>query len=99
MKNLEDIKTIDELVVVRCIIKKDCGNYFKGEDYNGKTHIIMKTDATKSFKKGTDDTFYAMKDEMGLIFKKQVLYPITSKQFEEVYSKFNKNGVSKFSIS
>ncbi|WP_027631780.1 hypothetical protein [Clostridium hydrogeniformans] len=84
MEILEEFNNSDDLVLIRCVINKDCGDHFKGKDYNGKNYIIMKTEATKRFKKGTDDTFYAIKEVKGLVLKKEVYHPITTKEYESI---------------
>ena len=90
MELLENFNDLDNLVLIRCVINKDCGDYFKGKDYNGTNYIIMKTEATKRFKKGTDDTFYAIKEVRGLLLKKEVYHPITSKEYEVIKGKLMK---------
>lgn len=98
MKSIENINCIDELTLIRCIIKKDCGSYFKGEDYQGKSYIIMKNHATKHLKKGSDETFYAIKDEKGLIIKKEVFYPVSTKEFENLLRKVHPERFKKVEI-
>lgn len=86
---MESMKT-DELVLVRCIVKKEMGDYFKAEDYNGKKYIIEKNHVTRKFKKGTDETFYALKRTAGIFFKKQVLSPISGDEFQRIYKEEEK---------
>ncbi len=90
MESIDDIKSLDDLTLVRCIIKKDCRNFFKAQDYNGKKYIVIKNHVTSKFKKGTDDTFYAVKEKRGYILKRDVLYPISSTEFEKLLKKFGK---------
>lgn len=82
--------TVDDLYLLRCVIIKDNNNYFEGKDYNGKKYIISKNEATKKYKVGTDSTFYATKREEGLIFKKTILEPLTTKEYEMILAKHSK---------
>ncbi|WP_238884705.1 hypothetical protein [Clostridium sp. YIM B02551] len=75
------IEDLDDIILMRCIIKKDCGDYFKAEDYNGRKYIIAKNRTSKNFKRGTDDTFYAYKESVGMLFKKEIYYPVSSDEY------------------
>ena len=91
MKILEKINTLDDILLIRCIIKKDCGDHFKAEDYQGNKYIIAKNKISRRFEKGTDDTFYAFKEEMGMLFKKEVYYPVSSSEYIELKEYFEKS--------
>jgi hypothetical protein len=77
--------TIDDVYLIRCIVTKVNTNTFEGKDYNGKKYIIAKNEVSKSFDVGTDSTFYATKEEQGLIFKKEVLVPLSKREYEELF--------------
>ena len=58
----------------RCIFLKEKKDYIIGKDvFNSKTYYIKKSKETEGFKIGTDNSFYATKEESGVIFKKPVL--------------------------
>jgi hypothetical protein len=77
--------TIDDVYLIRCIVTKVNTNTFEGKDYNGKKYIIAKNEVSKNFDVGTDSTFYATKEEQGLIFKKEVLIPLSKREYEELF--------------
>lgn len=79
--------TIDDLYLMRCIVTKVNDEYFEGKDYNGRKYIIAKNEATKNYKLGTDNTFYATKKVEGLMFKKTILEPLTTDEYEAILSK------------
>jgi len=81
--------TIDALYQVRCIVTKENNDSFEAKDYNGRKYIIAKNDATKNYKVGTDNTFYATRQEEGLFFKKIILHPLTNKEYEDIVVKNN----------
>lgn len=81
MKLTDKVKTLSDLVLLRCIITKDCGSYFKAKDYNGNKYLIAKNSASKKFKEGSDDTFYAYKEITGVLFKRELYHPVSSKDF------------------
>jgi len=72
---------------MRCIVTKVNDNHFEGKDYNGRKYIIAKNEATKNYKLGTDNTFYATKKVEGLMFKKTILEPLTTDEYEAILSK------------
>ena len=90
MEILNKIDNLDDIVLIRCIIKRDYGDYFKAEDYQGNKYIIAKNNTSKKFKKGTDDTFYAVKEKTGVIFKKEVYHPVSSSEYIELKEHFEK---------
>lgn len=58
----------------RCIFLKEKKDYIIGKDvFTSKTYYIKKSKETEGFKIGTDNSFYATKEESGLIFKKPIL--------------------------
>lgn len=85
---------MDAYKLYRCTIISENENYFIGKDVHNQKYYITKNQATKNYKIGTDDTFYASISEEGILFKKKILNPITSKEYEKLVSK-DKN----FSIS
>lgn len=60
----------------RCIIKKDKGNFFIGEDYNGKKYSIEKNENIRG-KVGDDFYFYARRVK-GILRDK--LIPISNRE-------------------
>jgi len=79
--------SMNDLYLLRCVVTKVTAEGFEAKDYNGKKYIIAKNDATKNYKVGTDSTFYATKSEEGFFIKKTVLYPLTSKEYEDLVVK------------
>lgn len=58
----------------RCIFLKENKDYIIGKDiFNSRIYHIKKSKETESFKVGTDNSFYAIKEDSGIIFKKLVL--------------------------
>jgi hypothetical protein len=80
--------TEDDLFLLRCVITKIKDEYFEAKDYNGKKYLITRNEATKNYKIGTDTTFYATKKEEGLLFKKVVLNPLTTMEYERLLPKW-----------
>ncbi|MNL91107.1 hypothetical protein D3C81_08350 [compost metagenome] len=82
--SLENIKTEDEVTMVRSIITKDCGAYFKAKTYDGKSITLAKNYVTKYFEKGYDETLYVIERTyswfLGL-FKYTIYYPIESEEY------------------
>ncbi|WP_443659423.1 hypothetical protein [Clostridium algidicarnis] len=93
MKVKREIKSLDDLTLIRFIVKKDCGTYFKAKGYNEEKYIIIKNNASQHLKEESDVSFHAIKEEKGVLIKKQVYYPISSTEFEELFYKFNPQGV------
>lgn len=85
------INTLDDIILIRCIIKKDCGDYFKAEDYQGNKYIIAKNKTSKRFEKGTDDTFYAVREKVGSFFKREIYHPVSSAEYIELKEQFEQN--------
>lgn len=73
----------EEIYLLRCIITKVCSDFFKAKDYNGKKYIILKTDRIKDYKKGIDFTFYAKREERGIILKRNIYIPLTQEEYEQ----------------
>ncbi|MPN60295.1 hypothetical protein SDC9_208023 [bioreactor metagenome] len=72
---------------MRCVITKVNDNNYEGKDYNGRKYLIVKNEATKNYKLGTDSTFYATKRVEGLMLKKIILEPLTTDEYEYILSK------------
>ena len=71
----------------RCFFTDVRKAYIIGKDINGKKYYIVKNSASKNYKKGTDDYFYATLETKGYVLKKSILTPI---KYEE-YLKLIKN--------
>lgn len=64
----------EELRLYRCILLKENRDYIIGKDiFNSKIYHIKKSKETEEFRIGNDNSFYAIKEENGLIFKKLIL--------------------------
>ena len=64
----------NEFKLYRCIFLKENKDYIIGKDiFNSKIYNIKKSKETTDFKIGTDKSFYAIKEENGLILKKSIL--------------------------
>ncbi|MCD2502298.1 hypothetical protein LQE93_10955 [Clostridium sp. NSJ-145] len=64
----------EELKLYRCIFLKENKNYIIGKDiFNSKIYYIKKNKETENFRIGTDNSFYAIKEECGKLFKKVIL--------------------------
>lgn len=64
----------EEFKLYRCIFLKENKDYIIGKDiFNSKIYNIKKSKETTDFKIGTDNSFYAIKEETGLLFKKSIL--------------------------
>lgn len=64
----------EEFKLYRCIFLKENKDYIIGKDiFNSKIYNIKKSKETIDFKVGTDNSFYAIKEETGLLFKKSIL--------------------------
>ena len=64
----------EEFKLYRCIFLKENKDYIIGKDiFNSKIYNIKKCEETTDFKIGTDNSFYAIKEETGLLFKKSIL--------------------------
>ncbi|SUY45839.1 Uncharacterised protein [Clostridium putrefaciens] len=87
-----DIKDLRDLTLIRFIVKKDCGTYFKARGYSGEKYIIIKNDASKHLKEASDASYHVIKEEKGVLIKRQVCYPISSAEFEDLFYKFNPEG-------
>ncbi len=92
LKTKREIKSLEDLTLIRFIVKKDCGTYFKAKGYGGEKYIIIKNNASKHLKEESDVSFHVTKEEKGRIIKRQVYHPISSKEFEELFYKFNPEG-------
>jgi hypothetical protein len=77
---------VDELKLYRCTIVGESGKYFVGKDVLDNKLLIAKNKNTKKYKVGTDDSFYAAIKKEGLLVKKNILYPISSAEYEELVS-------------
>lgn len=58
-----------------CIFIKETKNYIIGKDFNGIKYKIKKSNATKKFKVGYQNLFFAVLRKEGIL-KNNVLYPI-----------------------
>ena len=75
---------MDDLKLYRCTIVGETEKYFVGKDVLDNKLMIAKNRNTKKFKVGTNDTFYASIKKEGLLVKKDILYPISSAEYEEL---------------
>jgi hypothetical protein len=82
---------MDELKLYRCTIVGETDKYFIGKDVLDNKLLIAKNRNTKKFKIGTNDTFYASIKKEGLVVKKEILYPISSAEYEDIVSKKHVN--------
>jgi hypothetical protein len=82
---------MDELKLYRCTIVGETDKYFIGKDVLDNKLLIAKNRNTKKFKIGTNDTFYASIKKEGLVVKKEILYPISSAEYEDIVSKNHVN--------
>ncbi|GIM27346.1 hypothetical protein CPJCM30710_00120 [Clostridium polyendosporum] len=86
---------MNDLKLYRCTIIDENHKYFLGQDvFKNKFHIA-KNEATKKYKVGTNDSFYAKSVREGIIFKKEVLHPITSVEYEKIVSKKSNSIIDK----
>lgn len=76
--------SIENLILIRCLITGESSKYFKAKDYLGNSYLIAKNKITKSFSVGKDNTFHAYKEQHGLIIKKTVLYPLSNDEYIEI---------------
>ncbi|GKU27057.1 hypothetical protein CFOLD11_38840 [Clostridium folliculivorans] len=79
-----------ELKLYRCTIIGENDKYFIGKDVLDNKLLIAKNNNTRRYKIGTNDSFYASIKKEGLLVKKDILYPISSAEYEELASN---NGV------
>lgn len=86
---------MDDFKLYRCTITDESHKYFLGEDVFKNRFYIAKNEATKNYKIGTNDSFYAKSVVEGILFKKEVLHPITSAEYEEIVSKKNNRTIDK----
>lgn len=64
----------DKLKLYRCIFLKENKDYIIGKDiFNSKIYNIKKSEETSEFKIGTDNSFYAVEEENGILLKKSIL--------------------------
>lgn len=80
---------MEDLKLYRCTIIENSSKYFLGEDVFKNRFYIAKNEATKKYNVGTNDSFYARVVTEGTLFKKKVLHPITSAEYEKVVCKKN----------
>ncbi len=65
---------MDNFKLYRCIFLKENKDYIIGKDiFNSKIYNIKKSKETSEFKIGADNSFYAIKEESGFLFKKVIL--------------------------
>jgi len=88
MSGIDKVKNREDVVLMRCIITKDKGRYFKAQDYNGNKYTIAKNSFSKKFKKGSDDTFYAYKETRGIFYKKEIYNPISTDEYLKLKDKY-----------
>ena len=86
---LNEVQSLDQIKLLRCIIQKDCGDYFKAKDYQNNKYIIAKNKVTANYKKGTDNTFYAIKETKGKLIKREIYHPISSNEFLDIKDKLD----------
>ncbi len=74
-KIMERIDVVmEDFKLYRCIFLKESKDYIIGKDiFNSKIYKIKKNNESLDFKIGTDNSFYAKKEESGLFFKNIVL--------------------------
>ena len=65
----------------RCFFTEVRRDYIIGKDINGKKYYIVKNNASKNYKKGMDDYFYATLETKGSVFKKSILTPIKYEEY------------------
>lgn len=82
--NIEDKIEEDEIELRRVILKKDCGDYFKAVDYQGKKYRVMKNEVTKKYKVGQDDTLYFYTRKRGKIIKLKFYIAISEEKFSKL---------------
>lgn len=75
----------------RCEIIDENKDYYIGKDVFKNKFYIKKCSQNKKYKIGMDDTFYAEVVDEGIIFKKTVLYPIASKEYEKIFANKKNN--------
>ena len=64
----------EDLKLYRCIFLKENKSYIIVKDiFNSKIYYIKKNEETENFRIGTDNSFYAIKEEYGTLFKKVIL--------------------------
>lgn len=78
---LDLVKSENDVVLIRCIIKKDKGDYFKAISHQRDKYLIAKNKRSNHFEIGTDDTFYAVKQTEGILFKKVIYHPLSHKEY------------------
>lgn len=64
----------EDFKLYRCIFLKESKEYIVAKDiFNKNVYHIKKCENTGDFKVGADKSFYAVKEECGLLFKKVIL--------------------------
>ncbi|SHJ61666.1 hypothetical protein SAMN02745163_02278 [Clostridium cavendishii DSM 21758] len=87
------LKEKKEIKLFRCEIIDENKDYYIGKDVFKNKYYIKKCNQNKKYKVGMDDTFYAEVMNEGIIFKRTVLYPITSKEYEKIFVKESYNEI------
>lgn len=65
---------MEKIKLYRCIFLKENKDYIIGKDiFSSKIYNIRKNKETATFKIGTDNSFYAKKEESGVVFRKTIL--------------------------
>lgn len=81
---------LKDLKLFRCTIISEDGSYFVGKDIFNNKFYIKKNQATKNYKIGTNDSFYAKVEKEGFIIKRSILNPISSKEYERIHKEQGK---------
>lgn len=84
---------MDELRLYRCTIIGENDKYFIGKDVLDNKLLIAKNKSTRRYKIGTNDSFYASIKKEGLLVKKNILYPISSAEYEDLVSNKEMNSI------
>lgn len=78
---------LKDLKLYRCTIISENSKYFIGKDVLNNKFFIKKNQATKHYKIGTNDSFYAKVEQSGFVIKRLILNPISSKEYEGIHKK------------
>lgn len=81
----------NEYKLYRCTFIKEEKEYIIGKDRKGRKYYIVKNKASKRYKEGGDESFYATLEIKGLLVKKMILNPIV---YDEYLKLINRDTVN-----
>lgn len=81
----------DSYKLFRCTFLKVTEDYIIGRGRNGQKYYIVRNEATKNYKEGGDESFYATLEVKGILLKKLILNPIKYEDYLILINKNNEN--------